>query len=293
MSSLKSTYTLTVQNAIMLIKKKDIKVLNYFYKSKPIIAVLQLFTKRKILLKNTILLITLSLFFTGCSTLNKTKVILPPSWIGMQEIAPDVYVDKDMNQTEQQRLMKIIPEAKKYTTDIWGELQSQPAIYACSTKKCSKALGIGARAHQILNHLVLSPKGITKELIAHEWSHAELYKRVGGFLNWRKIPSWFDEGVAVLVSHEPRHDERAWKKIQDENLSYPPLNALTTSKQWNQATKKYNENIDKNDIVITYAVAGHEVSLWYKKVGTKGLNALIQKVKNASAFEDVYNKGNK
>ena len=242
------------------------------------------------MLKNLLFFITLLLFFTGCSTLNKTKVILPPSWSGMQKIAPNVYVDSDMNKTEQRRLIKIIPEAKKYVADIWGQLDSQPTIYACSTKKCAKSLGIGARAHQILNHLVLSPKAITKELIAHEWSHAELYKRVGGFFGWRKVPRWFDEGLAVLVSHEPRHDKRAWKKIIDNHISYPSLDELITLKQWNQATHKYNKSIKTNDIVVTYATAGHEVENWYKKVGKKGLNELMDEVKNGTSFEVAYRK---
>ena len=245
------------------------------------------------MLKNIIFFIALLLFFTGCSTLNKTKVILPPSWIGMQKIAPNIYVDNDMNKTEQQRLVKIIPEAKKYVTDVWGKLESQPTIYACSTKKCSKSLGIGARAHQILNHLVLSPKGLTKELIAHEWSHAELYKRVDSFFNWRKIPSWFDEGVAVLVSHEPSHDERAWKQIQTQNLVHPSTNELysiVTTHQWIESVHKYNKNLNMDRIVIIYATAGHEIEKWYKEVGEKGLKELINEVKNGTSFDVAYRK---
>ena len=208
----------------------------------------------------------------------------------MQKIAPNVYVNIDMNKTEQQKLVKLIPEAKKYVTAVWGKIKSKPTIYACSTKECVKSLGIGARAYQFNNHLVLSPKAITKELIAHEWSHAELYKRVGGFFNWRKIPSWFDEGLAVFVSHEPRHDKIAWKRIIDNNISYPSLDELITLKQWNQATHKYNKNIKMSDIVVTYATAGHEVENWYKKVGAKGLKELINEVKNGTSFEIAYQK---
>lgn len=232
--------------------------------------------------------ILLLAFFTACNTINKFKVIVHPSSIDMQMIAPNVYVDKNMNKTEQQRLLKIIPEAKLYVKNVWGKLESQPTIYACSTQECANSLGVGSRAHQILNHLVLSPKALSKEIISHEWSHAELYKRVGGFFRWRKIPSWFDEGLAVLVSHESRHDERAWQKIQDEKLPYPALSELITSKQWSEATRKYNQNISLDDIVITYATAGHEVSRWYQKAGQKGLSALMEKIKNGSSFEAVY-----
>ena len=214
------------------------------------------------MLKTFLFTITILLTFSGCSNINKAKVLLPPTWIGMKKISTKVYVNQDMNITQQKKLLKLIPEAKRYVSDVWGKVTSKPTIYACSTKEFAKSLGIGARAYQFNNHLVLSPKAMTKELIAHEWSHAELYKRIGGFWTWRKIPSWFDEGLAVLVSHEPRHDERAWKKIIDNNISYPSLSELVTLKQWNEATHKYNKNINMNDIVVTYAVAGHEVEKW-------------------------------
>jgi len=240
------------------------------------------------MLKNFLFAITILLTFSACSTINKAKVLLPPTWIDLKKIAPEVYVDKDMNVTQQKNLLKLIPEAKKYVLNIWGSVTSKPTIYACSTNACAKSLGIGARAYQFNNHLVLSPKAISKELIAHEWSHAELYKRVGGLFNWKKIPSWFDEGFAVYVSHEPRHDKRAWEKIIDNNISYPSLNELVSLKQWNKATHQYNKNIPNNDIVVTYATACHEVEEWYKKVGLKGLNELIKKIKNGTSFEVAY-----
>lgn len=240
------------------------------------------------MLKNILLAITLLLTFQGCSTMRKAKVLLPPTWISMQKIAPNVYVDKDMDKAQQKKLIKLTSEAKKYVTDVWGKLASQPTIYACSTRECAKALGIGARAHHILNYLVLSPRALSKEIIAHEWSHAELYKRIGGFFSWRKVPRWFDEGLSVFVSHEPRHDKRAWKKIKDNNISYPPLDKLVTLKQWNQETHKYNKNIDMDYIVVTYATAGHEIEKWYQKVGLNGLEKLIEKINNGTPFEIAY-----
>lgn len=237
-----------------------------------------------------ILILIILLFFTGCSTLNKAKVILAPSWIDMEEIAPDIYVNIDMNTTQQQKLLTQIPQAKQYVKDVWGEVVSKPIIYACSTSECAKSLGIGANAHQVLNHIVLSPKALNKELISHEWSHAELYKRVGGFWNWKEIPTWFDEGLAVLVSCEPRHDERAWTKIKNRNLKYPSTNELITMKQWHQATKKYNKNIDSSEIVVSYATAGHIVKEWYDEVGSNGLTYLINEVKNGASFDKIYNK---
>lgn len=243
----------------------------------------------KFLLK-AISILTIFVFFTGCSTLSKAKVILPSSWIDMKEIAPNIYVQTDMNTTQQRKLLTQISQAKEYVKDVWGMVISSPIIYACSTKECAKSLGIGANAHQALNHIVLSPKALNKEIISHEWSHAELYKRVGGFWNWKKIPTWFDEGVAVLVSHEIRHDERAWEKIINRNINYPSTDELITIKQWHSATKKYNKNIDGKELVVSYATAGHIVKEWYDKVGSEGLTFLIDEVKNGASFVKIYNK---
>jgi hypothetical protein len=142
----------------------------------------------------------------------------------------------------------------------------------------------------MLGHIALSPKALTKELISHELSHSELYNRVGGFFNWRKIPSWFDEGIAVLVGHDFRHDERAWQKIESENIPYPSIDELISTYQWVTAVHKYQKNLNKDDIVVVYSFAGHKVGQWYKKVGEKGLNELILKIKEGEKFENVYEK---
>ena len=180
---------------------------------------------------------------------NKIKVIiLPPSWINMNKIAPDVYVNSDMSITQQKELLIQIPKAKIYVENIWGKVESKPIIYACSTKACAKSLGIEARGYQIYNHIALSPKALTKEIISHEWSHSELYKKVDGYFNWTEIPMWFDEGVAVIVSHDPRHDEKLWEKIQNENIEYPSVNELITISQWINVTYKYHLLHDNNII---------------------------------------------
>jgi len=235
------------------------------------------------------------LFFTGCSFVNKLKVlILSASVNNMKEIALNVYIDEDMNITQQKHLLVQILQAKEYVSDIYGETISTPMIYACSTKECTKTLGIGARAYNMYNHIALSPKALSVALISHEWSHAELYKRVGGFFNWRKIPAWFDEGLAVVVSkNEPRHNKRSWQKIQDEHIPYPSIDELVTTHQWIDATHKYQEGLNNDEIVVTYAVAGNIVSEWYKKVGTKGLNELFEDIKNGSSFDEAYKKHDK
>ncbi len=230
----------------------------------------------------------LLLSLAGCSTLKKSKVLFPASFLGMENIASNIYVDPKMDEAQQKALLEETVQAKKQVAAIWGSVSSSPAIYACSTEACFRSLGGGARAHQVANHIVLSPRALTKELISHEWSHAELYERVGGFFNSREIPSWFDEGVAVIVSHEPRHDERAWKKIEEQAIHYPDINELISSHDWSGATKKYQQDINGSELVVTYATAGHIVQQWYEQAGEKGLIDLIKSVRQGDGFDDAY-----
>lgn len=116
-------------------------------------------------------------------------------------------------------------------------------LYACLSKECSKSLGISTYQRVNISWMV-SCRTIQKS----RW-----------FFAWRKIHSWFDEGLAVLVNHESCYDERAWKIIEKENISYPLIDELITTHQYQK-----NLNFDKI-IVVTSAIAGHIVNQWYKK----------------------------
>ena len=249
-------------------------------------------------MKNNFLLLLVSLLvFTGCSnSINKFKIFLPSSLVDMHEISKNIYVDSDMTLRQQQTLLNEVLEAKKNVKNIWGSVESKPIIYACSTKECSTNLGIGGRAYHVNNHIILSQKALSKELISHEYSHAELYTRIDSFFKWKKIPNWFDEGLAVLVAHDARHDKRAWDKIVKLNYKHPSKNELyklDTSDLWIKAIDDYKQNINYDDIVVIYAIAGNEVSQWYKIADRKGLMLLIESIKNGEDFSTMYNRYNK
>lgn len=229
---------------------------------------------------------------TSCGFVRTYKVaVLPPSWMNLVQISRDVYVEKGMDEALQKELLTQIEESKKYVTNVWGEIKSEPIIYACATKECAESFGLSAPAHAVSKYIILQPKAFTKFLISHETSHTEVVKRAGGFSNWKKIPQWFDEGLAVVVGPDPRHNDIAWKRINAENLPHPSQEELMnihSIKAWNKATRKYNKNIDYDEIVVTYATAGHYVGEWYDKVGRNGLFKLFERLKNGYSFEKAY-----
>ncbi|GBE17407.1 hypothetical protein BMS3Abin15_01252 [bacterium BMS3Abin15] len=229
---------------------------------------------------------------TGCSVINTYKVaVFPPSWMNLVQISNDVYVEKGMSEALKKVLLTQKMESKRFVIDVWGEIKSKPIIYACESKECAKSFNLSAPAHAVSRYTILRPEGFTKYLIAHETSHSEVIERAGSFLNWKNIPQWFDEGLAVVVGPDPRHNESAWEKIISENLPHPSqeeLMKIHSIKAWNKATHEYNENLDYSEIVVTYATAGHYVRKWYNKVGRSGLLKLFEKINAGYSFEKAY-----
>ncbi|TQM14940.1 hypothetical protein [Pseudonocardia kunmingensis] len=87
--------------------------------------------------------------------------------------------------------------------EFFGGLRSDPAFLACLTDACYTRIGGGGeRGIAVLNRTVmLSPRGIDPVIAAHELTHVELHARLGT----ASVPQWFDEGLAVLVSDDPRY----------------------------------------------------------------------------------------
>jgi len=194
-----------------------------------------------------------------------------------------------MPKEQRQALLYNLPLAKKYVSAVWGELISQPVIYACSTEECFSNLGGQTGEHYFLQHLLLSPQTLTTEQISHQWSHAELTQRIDDSSAIKDIPRWFAEGIAVIVSHEAKHNEAIWQKISNTKIPHPTKEELKSVDDWAKAVKRYQQNIDTNEMNVTYATAGHMVQQWYKNAGTTGLLSVVAGIKAGKAFYPLYN----
>ena len=226
---------------------------------------------------------------SGCTEIREAKVLLPHSWVGMKKVSSHLYVENNMSKENVKKIEKAIPKAKSYVADIYGDVRTQPIIYACQSELCAQSFGLEGKIKgvRLLGYLILTNRGLDKYIISHEWSHEELYERIGGFYHWyREIPLWFDEGLASVTMHQySRYDERAWKSIITKKLPYPKKEELVTLSQWTKANHKYLVN-DK--IAVPYAVARHIVSKWYKKRGQKGLVELLDGIRKGKHFDELY-----
>lgn len=239
------------------------------------------------------LLSSSALLLVACGSVNSLRMLSPGSF-GMAEVHPKLYVEPAMSVEQRQELEKQILAGRAQVERFYGDIRTTPYFVACVTKECAVRFGsYGERATAFGDQAIrLSPNGLAAPLVAHEWSHAELYRRVGGWLRIGQIPRWFDEGVAVVVANEPRHSEDNWRQIQRRGVPTPALAELISRSDWTAAVRKYGETKgdDPNNLRAVYSTAGHELRRWFSCAGPSGADALLTAVREGESFDVTYRR---
>jgi hypothetical protein len=251
-------------------------------------------------LRTLTLLLTLSLL-SGCSMLHsvaQSGKLLAPESFGLILIAPDLYVEAGTDEATRDRLRADMDRAEAAILKAYGSVSARPSVHACITEKCYAAFGgRGDVARVFGQRILLSPRGLKWHFLAHEWSHAEMSRRLT-LLAWKRMSQWFDEGLAVAISEAPEHSENHWQFLLRADIPRPTRDELLTYQsllQWQAGVHRFGD--DKNFVRMAqgqptlspvYAAAGHEVRPWLTKVGSQGLLPLIQRMNEGADFEAAY-----
>ena len=242
-------------------------------------------------IRQGLLLAACSLALTGCGAVHSARMWFPKA-SGMDEEGPQLYVEPSMTVDQRQDLHRQIERGRATLVAFYGDVTAKPYFVACLTTDCDIRFGsYGQRAASYGDLAIrLSAKGLSAPLIAHEWSHAEVYRRVGGWWYARKIPRWFDEGVAVVVADEPRHSENNWREIQQRGLAVPPLGELQSFSDWGAAVRKYGETQGDvpGNLHLVYTAAGHEVRAFLACTGPAGVLTVLNALRSGSTFDHAY-----
>lgn len=225
-----------------------------------------------------LLAIALLLCLTGCSTVRSAK-LFAPSWFGFSEINKGVYVDDQMPSNQRQEFLKTLSLAKERVSVFFGGIEESAEVFACSTEECFVSHGgvvpQKGKAYG-KSMLLLSPTGLDAVITSHELTHIELHGRVGAFRSWYAIPPWFDEGLAVLVSEDPRYTEEAWLKATENGRNVPELKAIGKSTPLG------------GNWLLGYGTSRRAVGEWYARVGHTGLTHLIAEMKGGKDFDSTF-----
>jgi len=240
---------------------------------------------------NRVSIVAVLLLCSACSTMRGTK-LWAPTWFDMEPIAPHVFVNKGMPPVQRQRVLELVAESEQRLSHYYGTVTSAPKLFFCSTEMCFKSFGGSTNRAKSFGDYgsLFSPRGISVPIMSHEWSHVELYSRIGSvWVMWR-VPSWFDEGLAVAVSEEPTHAESVCEETRNTGVPSPPLAELESLRQWLDAVEKYrNLELNPKNLAVVYATAGCEVRPWLQRVGVSGLLSFIEQMRSNTEFLVAYN----
>jgi hypothetical protein len=193
-----------------------------------------------------------------------------------------LYLAPNLPKAKLMSLESDILEAKSRVLELYGGCLADPTIIAGDNVKLLRKFGMtkgGTGVSHITyvgSYIVLGPNGMNVDVIAHEMCHCELAKRVGVF-NRQKIPTWFDEGLAMQLDDRDKYGEEEWVKLTGYGKVVPDIKLVDTPERF------YN-----SQAVSHYIIARHEVKEWMRVVGTNGLSELMLKIKKGREFREAY-----
>jgi hypothetical protein len=195
-----------------------------------------------------------------------------------------LYFNANTPQNKSDTIQSLIQSASGRVADFWAQKTCTPKYIYCEAEADFKKFGspypLPALTHvKFDTYIVISNEGADLDIIAHEIAHAEFYNRIG-FYNWTfKIPTWFDEGLAMQNDYRNYNSEDTLKLKTDNFKNLPDVKQLKTGKQFHEGN---NEQIKLN-----YMAAKHEVKNWYSK---EKLEQLIKDLISGKSFEEAFSK---
>ena len=189
-----------------------------------------------------------------------------PGCYGLTRVSEHVYSERGLTAVQKDQLIDLAVAARRRVEVFYGDRESEPRLIACFTDVCYDRIGGGGeKGVAVLNRAVmLSPRGLDTVIASHEMAHVELHRRLDG-----EVPQWFDEGLAVVISDDPRY--------LGEHCRVPFEGPLPeTLSDWLDAARADQQ---------VYSKAACRVQRWLDANGGRdAVLTLIQQIRNEAAF---------
>jgi hypothetical protein len=168
-----------------------------------------------------------------------------------EEVAPSVFVEPGMPSAQREHLLEVLAAGRARVAGFYGTYSARPVIIVGSNMDRLSTFASNSYASTHYSPLgpavVFGPDGQDLEVVSHELAHAELFARVGWWRMLSKVPTWFDEGLAMQFDHRTEYGDDAYAKLA-ESGGLTELERLTTARRFFDA-----------DAVAHYVQARHEV----------------------------------
>lgn len=194
----------------------------------------------------------------------------------------NVYFRKDCSKTELDKLFQLETTAANRVKSFWGnKTVFDYSIIYCNTLTDFNHYGhVGVPAATQLKcgaYIVLQEESLDKDIIAHEMAHTVLYNNIGWYKTKFKIPTWFDEGLAMQVDDRDYYSIDSLLAKQQQGLKLPDIRMYEKPAAFFSGTGE--------EIMLHFSTAKYAVHEWLK---THSLEKFIDAMNNGKDFEEAW-----
>ena len=206
------------------------------------------------------------------------------AWSGDFKRTGDLFYPAALPEAELARLQQLLAAAEARNVAFWGAVASKPRIIYCDSDAVFGRYGsehapattwIGPFGSVI----VLAPGGLDPDIVSHERCHTEFAARLGWYRRETKIPTWFDEGLAMQLDYREAYVDPAIAALPDKPALLRPLTGPAEFWQGGDSLVRHH-----------YLLAKYAVRDWMAGQDVEKVNRLIGAVRGGASFEAVFEK---
>lgn len=198
--------------------------------------------------------------------------------------ADNIYFSPYINDGLQDSLLILVEKAEERNLNFWGKHSFQYNIIFCSKKDELKKY-TGNSEIQTVNQLtplgsyiVLGEAGYDIDIISHEICHSVILNKLGYHNRSKKIPVWFDEGVALQLDNRQLMVDTVFQ--HNYRTDYSLLYSISNYSDF------YQNNWD--DTKKNYLISKYELKEFIDVTGKSSLLGIIDSINNGAEFITTY-----
>ena len=203
------------------------------------------------------------------------------------EIDEHVYINKDYA-GDRQELMEMIGQAKDRVNNFFGGLsfQDNTIFIIYDDENLRRKIGEDHAAiifsfPSEIRYICVSDEYLELDILAHEITHAELHAHLSVEAQ-KKIPTWFDEGLALQNDYRESYSEAQWALQTNNGENAVALEDMDTPSEFYAGKTEERR--------FRYLNAKHELNVWMTSHGQQVLLELLEKLNDGADFNTAYGR---
>ena len=197
-------------------------------------------------------------------------------------ISNNIYIDPQLEKSEYEKIITLLSKSKARIISKYGSFTAMPVIVITGTKDNAKKYGLGAFPGKAFaapweEYIVINHQAHDVNLVAHELMHAQVREILGYWAYQIKIPTWFDEGVAMQVDHRESY------KVDYKLFSQQEMNRVKTL----NSPAKFWTNSKEQDIK-NYRTAKAAVQKMLAQYPPNTLYTMLLKIRQGGEFSSIF-----